>query len=90
MAALGSNDSLLEVDLAENLIGKQETQKVINQIQQHDAVFSKMGVVLRFASFPHYPFDPFTSSVVVRAEVVQNALGKGNRRHGMDGAILFA
>lgn len=28
MAALGSNDSLLEVDLAENLIGKQETQKV--------------------------------------------------------------
>lgn len=28
MAALGSNDSLQEVDLAENLIGKQETQKV--------------------------------------------------------------
>lgn len=29
MAALASNDSLLEVDLAENLIGKQETQKVM-------------------------------------------------------------
>eukprot|EP00752_Nemacystus_decipiens_P009587 g8565.t2 len=28
MAALGRNDSLLEVDLAENLIGNQETQKV--------------------------------------------------------------
>lgn len=41
MAALGINDSLLEVDLAENLIGKQETQKVpkpLLEIRKHKNV----------------------------------------------------
>lgn len=77
MAALGSNHSLLEVNLAENLIGKQETQKVrmrptrISQQgrEQNGRSSAHFETQIQFlfsatCNLPQDPVDSFASSAV--------------------------